>query len=273
MLTDSGEEPSNIDSEIALSRVTTIKEALALLGLLLLPGFSLRALVVARFDPTVATALVQFTQPLNFLLDFLLDATPVLLYVSGLTALFWYGGRWQRGGRGHALSIVPVFLLALVLSVPIIMIAPFPEILYYCILLAFLPGTFAAGNSLTILKGKSSQKLLRSARTREERQRYVDALQTRLEIRMYVVGAVVVLAISAFFGGMWLAPEVLTVRDIPTTGYALQQQDQDLVVYDPSLNAVVRMPKAEVSHRQFCDTQNVTVSQYLFGGPQGRPPC
>jgi len=184
-LTDSGEELSNIDSEIALSRVTTIKEALALLGLLLLPGFSLRALVVARFDPTVATALVQFTQPLNFLLDFLLDATPVLLYVSGLTALFWYGGRWQRGGRGHTLSIVPVFLLALGLSVPIFMIAPFPEIPYYCMLLAFLPGTFAAGNSLTVLKGKSSQNLLRSARTREERQRYLGALQTRLEIRTY----------------------------------------------------------------------------------------
>lgn len=127
---------------------------MALLGLLLLPGFSLRALVVARFDPTVATALVQFTQPLNFLLDFLLTATPIFLYAIGLATLFWYGGRWQRGAHGHPILIVPVVLLALILTVPIFMIAPFPEFPHYYILLALFPGAFAAGKSLTVLKGE-----------------------------------------------------------------------------------------------------------------------
>lgn len=272
-MTDSGEKPSNIDSEFALSRLTPIKETLGLLALLLLPGFSLRALVVARFDPTVATALVQFTQPLNFLLDFLLDATPILLYVSGPAALFWYGGRRQRGARDHPFLIAVVFLLALVLGVPMIMIAPFPEVPYYFFLLMPFLVAFPVGQSLAAVKGKSARELLRSSRSREERERHLAALQTRLETRIYGAALVISLVLSAFLGGMWVAPEVLTIRDTARTTYVLQQQDQDLVVYDPNLHAVIRIPKAEVSHRQFCNTENVTVSQYLFGGPQGRPPC
>jgi hypothetical protein len=272
-LTDSVEEPQKIDPEYLLSRAANIKEAVALFGLLLLPGFSLRALIFARFDPTVATALVQFTQPVNFLLNFLLYTTPIFPYVSGLAVLFWYGGRLQRGAFAHYSLVILAFLLALVLTIPIFMISPFPELPYYVYLLSSLPAIFSAGKYLAKLREKSDRELLRTATSPEEREVYLRTLQERINVRIYEVLVVATLAFYAFFGGMWLAPEILTIRDAPRTGYVLQEQDRDLVVYDPRLHAVLRVPKAEVAHRQFCNTENITVSQHLFGSPQGRPPC
>ncbi|MGH3684466.1 MAG: hypothetical protein ACRDSM_05295 [Pseudonocardiaceae bacterium] len=272
-MTDSGEEPPKIAPEVVLARAAGTKEAVALFGLLLLPGFALRALIFARFDPTVSTALVQFTQPLNFFLNFLLDTTPIFLYVGGLTVLFWCGGRRQRGASGHYYLAILTFFLALMLTVPIIMISPFPEVPSYIFMLGFLPASFSAGAVLAKFKGKSDHELLHAATIQEEREAHLSALQTRIDLRIYKVGAVVAVTTYALFGRMWLTPEVLTIRDAPRTGYVLQEQDLDMVVYDPSLHAVLRVPKSEISHRQFCNTQDVTVAQYLLGSPQGRPPC
>lgn len=273
-MTDSGDEPPKIDPEAVLSKAAGVKEAVTLFGLLLLPAFSLRALIFARFDPTVATALVQFTQPLNFLLNFLLNTTPIFLYVGGLAALFWYGGRRQQGSApGHYSLVILTFLLALILTTPIIMVSPFPELPSYFSMLALLPASFAAGAFLARFKRKSVHELLYEATAPEEREIYRSVLQTRIDLRIYNAWVIVTVTTYAFFGGMWLTPEILTIRDAPRTGYVLQEQDQDIVVYDPSLHAVLRVPKSDISHRQFCNTQDVTVAQYFLGSPQGRPRC
>lgn len=276
---DDGEEPGQdqkpnesvrgIGPPSVLPVITLVKDTLPLIGFLLLPGFALRALVVADFDPAVAIALVQFTQPLSFLLTFLLDTLPLLMYTIGLIVLFGTGRSYRDGSLVGPFPAIGAYLLASLLSVPIFMTAPFPELPYYVLLSIPLLATSKAAKLPSLGKGRN----LRSAKASEELHRHLGAWDTHFYARAYWPVVIFILVILAFLKDMWLAPEALTIRGELRTGYVLQQQDQDLVMYDQSLNAVLRVPKADVSYRQFCDLQNSTVAQRLLGSPQGRSAC
>ena len=277
MVRESDNEEPGQDQKSSESVRALVKDTLPLIGFLLLPAFALRALVVADFDPAVAVALVQFTQPLNLLLTFLLDILPLLTYTIGLILLFGTGRSYRDGSLGGPFPAMGAFLLALLLSGPIFMIAPFPEVLYYYFLLVPLPVAIYVGKSPSpgkYINLHNFHQLLLAAKTSEELHRLSRAWDTHFYVRAYwalVISNLVIFAVLK--GDMWLAPEALTIRGELRTGYVLQQQDQDLVIYDQSLNAVLRVPKADVSYRQFCDLQSSTVAQRLLGSPQGRPAC
>ncbi len=249
-------EANSEDGKGVQSILTLLKEALPLIGLLLLPAFALRALITARFDLNVAIALVQFTPALSFLLASLLDILPLLMYALGLIVLFGTGMSYRGGSFAGPFPGMVAFLLALLMSVPIFMTAPYPEYPYYFFLLAPLTTTIQSGRSH--LGNRNFRQLLSS-------------------MDFYLSGVIAVICIvgvSTFLKGIWLAPEILTIRDIPKTEYVLQQQDRDLIIYDPDLHAVIRVPTADVSHRQFCNIKSfTTLAERVFDGPQGRPPC
>lgn len=244
------ELPPKTDFQFVLSKAALFKDILPLIGFLLLPGFALRALAVARFDSTVAIALVQFTQPVNFVLAFLLEALSVYIFAIGLLTLFWFGRWYSTATSGRPLPVMGAFLLNLVCSIPIILQCDFQDYMTYIPILLIAPG-------IAFITG---------VRWRLEAQSAIWAY------RLILLLITVVVAVS---GRMWLAPEVLTIRGIPPkTEYVLQQQDQDLIIYDRGLNAVLRMPKAGVLYRQFCDRgPYFTISEYIFGRSHGRPPC
>ena len=266
------EGPPKIRPQSALSTITLAKDILPMIAFLLLPAFALRALVVARFDLTVAIALVQFTQPLSFLLTFLLDTLPLLMYALGLIVLFGTGRSYREGIFVGPFPAMQIFLLALLLSVPLFMTLPFPEYPVYAILLVFLAGTMRAGKLQSLGKNKNLPQLLRSAKTAQEFDRKLGIIKTQFYLRCYLVGIVIILVISAG-RGMWVAPEVLMIRGVPTKQYVLQQQDRDLIVYDSNLYTILRLSTSDVSYRQFCSIRSFTVAERLLGGPQGRPPC
>jgi len=272
----SAEQPPKIDFQSTLSRALIFKDILPLIGLLLLPGFALRALVVTQFDLTIAIALVQFTQPVNFALAFLLEALSVYIYSIGLLTLF-YSGRWYSSVTGgRLLPVMGAFLLNLACSVPIIFQSAFPEYIAYGLMLFFAPmAAFITGTRWRLLRTETSRdQLRRSVRTKEELVTYGATMEARGSIWTYRFMLLFTTVIVAASGHIWLAPEMLIIRGAPKTGYILQQQDQDLIVYDRGLNVVLRVPKADVSYRQFCDPgPDFTVSEYIFGRPHGRPPC
>lgn len=268
------EGPLARDPTFVLSRVTLVKDVLTLLGFLLLPGFALRALVVARFDPTTATALVQFTQPVTFLLAFLLEVLPLYIYAVGLGVMFWSGRRYAPSMRGR-LALAGAFVSNLVCSVPFLMGAVVPVYVQCATFLFVVPSlAFAAGRHPRSLElGKHPERLLQSARTRGDIEDRLNADMARYHIRTYRLVLVFMSVLTVASARMWLAPEVLTVKGIPRTEYVLQQQDQDLIVYDRGLHAVLRVPKRDVSDRQFCIFgPSLSVSEDLFGSPEG-PPC
>ena len=250
-------EANSEDGKGIQSILTLLKDALPLIGLLLLPAFALRALITARFDLNVAIALVQFTPALSFLLASLLDILPLLMYALGLIVLFGTGMSYRGGSFAGPFPGMVAFLLALLMSVPIFMTAPYPEYPYYFMLLAPLTSTIQSGRSH--LGNRNFRQLLSS-------------------MDFYLSGVIpvicIVVGVSTLLKGIWLAPEMLTIRDIPKTEYVLQQQDRDLIIYDPDLHAVIRVPTADVSHRQFCNIKSfTTLAERLFDGPQGRPLC
>jgi len=237
--------------------VTLFKDALPLIGLLLLPAFALRALIAARFDLTVATALVQYTQPLNFALVFLLSTVPPLIFVMGLMALFWSGIRLRPGTPGQLRPIIGAYLIALASSVPLIMTTYLPAWYYYLPVLPLFPLAFEAGQSRWFIYPNEHP--------------FAKLHNPSMDYPSFLI--IFILPYLSYQGPVWLAPETLTIRDIPKTEYVLQQQDQDLIIFDPDLHAVIRVPTADVSHRQFCNIRSSTLAERLFDGPQGRPLC
>jgi hypothetical protein len=269
------DQPLKGDSQFVLLRATLFAGILPLIGFLLLPGFALRALVVSRFDPTVAIALVQFTQPVNFVLAFLLEALSVYIYAIGLLILFWAGRWYSSVTRNRLLLVMGAFLFNLVCSVPIILQSVFPEYPTYALILLLVPVTaFTTGRRWQFQVTKTNLNQLRRFRAKEELESYSTIVETRNNIWLYRSMLLFTTVIVAVSGHMWLAPEVLTIRGVPKTEYVLQQQDQDLIIFDRSLNTVLRVPKTDISYRQFCDRgPYFTVSEYVFGRPHGRPPC
>jgi len=249
--------------------LTLLKETLPLIGFLLLPAFVLRALITARFDFTVAVALVQFTPPVSFLLAFLIDTLPILLYALGVFVLFGTGRSYRDGSSSGPLPGLAAFLLALLLSVPIYMASPYPDYILYVLLLVPLTATFKAGKQRSLGKNRNFRQLLRSAKTAEE----FGVIETHFVLRDHLVAAIIIGIIFATFKGIWLAPEILTIRGIPKTEYVLQQQDQHLIVFDLDLDAVIRIPTTDVTDRQFCNIRSFTVAERLFDSPEGRPFC
>lgn len=74
--------------------------------------------------------------------------------------------------------------------------------------------------------------------------------------------------------GMWLPPENLMINDRVQTYYVLQTQDSDLVAFDSSRVTVVRINKASVKARVYCDDGPTgQLSEILFTQPTGRPIC
>lgn len=257
------QEPVEISTKTdpppALPMITLVKEALPLIGFLLLPAFALRALVTARFDLTVATALVQFTQPLSFALSFLLDTVPIFIYTIGVVVMFRAGKRLQPGtkwyffGRGRTLLVIGALVFGLVTNVPLLMTAPD---LFYLLFPGITLVSFMVGH-------------------RERLECDVKApVRLMPNVRAEAAGLLsFVILTFGIFQGMWLAPEILTIQGKPKLQYVLQQQDKDLIVYNPGLHAVIRVPVADVSYRQFCNSRSFTVAERLFDSPQGRPPC
>lgn len=269
------EVSSKMEPQFVLSW-TFIRDSLPLIGFLLLPSFALRALIVARFDPTVAAALLQFTQPVNFVLFVLLEVLPYYIYAIGLAVLFRSGRRYPgRTMSDSFLSITPAmlsYLFCLVCSVPITMELIFPVYPPLITYLVGLPaGAFFGGVLLSKREMRESlDQVLHSAGKREEYNSDRRAMDVR---RPYWFVLVFILVLTAPSSHMWLAPEMLTIRGIPRTEYVLQQQDQDLIIYDWDMHAVLRVPKADVSYRQFCNRRYLKVSESLFGLPEGRPMC
>jgi hypothetical protein len=241
--------------------LTLLKETLPLIGFLLLPAFALRALIAARFDVTVATALVQYTQPLNFVLAFLVSTVPPLICVMGSMVLFWSGLGHQLGIPDKFYSLIGAAFFALVLSAPLLMIAFVPKMADYMLILLLYLAAYSAG-------------LIQCIRvTRWNRNKIANDLATARFFYLFLVLVVFMLPYRTYQGAIWLAPETLTIRGIPETQYVLQQQGRDLIVYDPDFHAVMRVPTADVTHRQFCNVQSFTLAERLFGGPEGRPLC
>jgi len=102
--------------------IAPIREALPIGAALLLPAFGLRALVVARFDPTVATTLVQYTPPTGLVLDFFVQWAPLLTTMGAFVLLYALGRRWTSlEGRKRSTLVVSSVLGAMFLMIPWVM--------------------------------------------------------------------------------------------------------------------------------------------------------
>lgn len=136
------------------------------------------------------------------------------------------------------------------------MIYPFVELPYYAFFLAALPMAAFGG-------GMFHQYVSTAGMPFKKTGIYTTVVALPLFILPY----------TGPQAAIWLVPEVLTIGGIPKTEHVLQQQGQELIVYDPDLHTILRVPIADVSHRQFCSIRSFTLAERLFGSPQGRPLC
>jgi hypothetical protein len=244
--------PADIEQKSWSDRISLVREVLGIVAILALPAFAVRALVVASFDSSVAGAIVVNTSMTGLVNAWLLTVTPIILtmlpLVAGLYIIHWAKKRnwkpWQRN-------------LSLLTVVPLVV----PGFLQYDVSVPIILG-WAANTLGTITSAQNGVETEDHSRK---------ALRGVLAYIFLIVAAIFVIPKS-----MWLPPEKVELQGgEPKKVYILSSSADDLVVFDPKQQTVLRLPTKEVKSRQYCDEtgNRRTLANKIWGKPSGRPQC
>jgi len=237
------------------SATSPVRDLAGLITLLLLPAFTYRALFVAQFDISVATALVQYTAPLSLVLQFFVTAWAILGMLASYALVYQLGKHWHKIGDRRAISLAAVAVGVPLLLLPALSISEW----------------YLAASMLLMFPAIAHSGYRHSKPSSERRgiERFAIAL-------VQLTGALVIVILAVATPRMWIPPELLvTTSGESKKAYVLQQTDTDLIIFDPGVTAVVRMPASTVRSRQFCGPEKPfrTLPELLFGKPAGRPSC
>ncbi len=223
------------------------KNAIGVIALLSLPIFAFRALVVADFNSSVATALVANTSPATVISATLLMTIPLVSLIGTVVVTCYiikYGLQhnwlpWKRFVLTFPalLLLLPGLLVSSADLMTLLMIIPF-----FATVSGFIEDHYA---------GRGSTKIM-------------------------IFGILSLCLISFFISSaMWLAPERIEIQRRAQTLYVLDSTESTLIVFDQKNNVVRRIPGKDVKNRQFCEPvpRIETFSTWLFGEPKGRPLC
>lgn len=262
---------SRSDRHAPRDLLAPIRDGLSLLALSLLPVFSLRAAVVANFDVSVATALVQNTSAAGLAVAIFIDSAPILSFAAAFAILYFFGRRWSslKGAERYLAPIVAA-VMVLGVSAPLILESSADPSIFVFMATYVLIGIIVFRGGMASTRGNVGG----TGETAPESPATGTSLdESRLSLGALAISAILML-ILVFRHTVWLPPEVLVTKTATQSVYIFQQADTDLIYFDPRAHAVLRMPKAQVVSRQFCDPGPMnTVSEYLLGRPTGRPPC
>jgi hypothetical protein len=244
----------------ARRRATEWKPLLDLTGALvtlLVPIFCIRVLILARFDPHVATALVANSSPSTMGLSILVLVFPFLGFLFGMGICSVAGSRAQRLGKKALLSSAVYIVLACCCALPLIgsstgrvgpVVAP---VLFFTLLITFMSAMSTAGGFWDYSP-------------------YV-----KIVVIMSVVTSLVLVVAGRGAEGMWLPPERALVTGQPQTIYVLRVEDADAILYLPGQAEVKRQALANIEARQFCRDadQGNTLAADWFSEPKDLPDC
>lgn len=244
----------------ARRRATEWKPLLEMTGALvtlLVPIFCVRVLVLARFDPDVATALVTNSSPSTMGLSILVLVFPFLGILVAMWVCYVAGSRARGAGKRALLPSAAAIFVACCCAFPLavnsarsgaVIVIP---ALFFTLLITFMSARAAAGSFWDYSP-------------------YI-----RIVVVMSAVTALVLVVAGKGAAAMWLPPERASVNGQLQTIYVLRADEADMVLYLPSLSAVRREATANVKNRQFCRDadQSKTLAASMFGGPKGLPDC
>jgi hypothetical protein len=229
----------SIDAKV--KRFTSVKDVVATIGVISLPAFSLRVLSVSHYDLNTALALLQNTPLVSFIYANVMDITPLLSSAAGAAILVLQQRRYPfrlRQARAW-LAATSTYVLSLLFSLPALLQAD----------IGTWPFVFMTPLAVVFFDYASTTYLV-----------------VMLSVLFYFL--------TIYRPLMWLPPENLNVDGKVRTLYVLQPQDSDLVVFDPDQRTVVRIGKASVTSRVYCDYGSTgQISEIFLSPPTGRPRC
>lgn len=268
---ETGASASRSDHSAPHDFLAPIRDGLSLLALLLLPVFALRAAIVANFDVSVATALVQNTSAAGLAAAIFIDSASILALAAEFAILYLLGSRWRSlKGVERFLASMGAAIMVLGVSTPWILEAPADITILGSVVTSVVVGVGGFTKGMASTRGNVGG----TGETSPD----PPAPATAVDRSRFSLGTLALTAglmlILAFRHTVWLPPEVLVTKTVTQAVYVLQQADTDLIYFDPRAHAVLRMPKTQVVARQFCDPGPMsTMSEYLLGHPTGRPAC
>jgi len=245
MPAEAGQPSSRINE-----RLTIIRDIIATAALLVLPAFTIRVLTVARWDRDVATALLINSAPSQLVAASFLTGIAVVLYLSPIVGAYYFV-LWARR-RNWVYSRVVVGLLVLwvtclpgLLMMPANLLSPFLP--YFAIFLS-----------------------AHAALWRDRGELHPKAVPVGQLILVGFLFFVLFLAQPS----MWLPHERAEIRGTPAQVYVLNNQGDDLIIFDPKARAVLRISNKDITDRQYCYQEDFqTFAQLIFGKPKGLPIC
>ncbi|WP_328989011.1 hypothetical protein OG394_22560 [Kribbella sp. NBC_01245] len=232
------------DKPISIARIarsiTSLTAFGALFSTILFAG---RVLVVARFDPDVAAALLINTSLTVVIQAIIMQLFPFLSYIGGLAAI--YIGAYRLSERPRRQGV------ALLLT-----IAGVPFILPVALSLSDIFVTVIVGVATPV--GAFIFGWMR---------RSIGDLVLMFAIPLAFL---TLTSVGALVAGTWIAPETAKVGGATETViYTLASDGSDLVVFSPGDHAVIRLPASSVTDRQYCRNQSEspTLADRLFNPP------
>ncbi len=216
-----------------LRRIKPLAELAGLLALVAIPVFALKLILLARFDQTVALALIANITLGGTAVAILVTMIPVLFAAAGVLTAGRLGFGLGSGGRNWWGVVV---VLALVGAQFVVW-----NRLIVCITYSVLIGLVFA-NSLV------QSRLQKRALTPLS-----DADRRRLAKDYLSPGHIAGLAlISIFVSPWWMPPERLVIQNEPTSALVLNDSDKHVAIFDLSKHLVLHVEKSKISDRQYC---------------------
>jgi hypothetical protein len=203
-------------------------------------------LSVSHYNLDTALALFQNSPIATFIFDNMVLIAPVLSFAAGVALLAYQQRRYPLRVKNLRtwLAAIATYLASLLFSYPAVMQSVGVENL---ILVLAIPPLLT---SLMLAVGP------------------------RKLISLPIVLSVVTYLLLAYRPQIWLPPENLNVNGKVETLYVLQPQDSDLVVFDPAHDTVIRISKALVKSRVYCNSgPEGQLSEILLTQPTDQPMC